>query len=360
MPPCSPGKRRNRAATRGIYAAGLVTSLLASGAVGDELVLVPGAKLKQAISGRVLGQVQTETAREVVVSVGASTVSVPTDQILSIRYDGQPATLQLAESRENAGQLAEAAELFKKAAGEAADKPLVAQMSLYREASALAGLAIVEPDRVQDAKDRLLRFTQTYPSGRHIIAALEDLARLQLNAGDYAGAGTSIAELAKRPEASLRAAALRAKMLSRQGHDDAAISELDRLLASLPDRSSARHEATLAKARSLVGLKKHKEAETLVRQVIQATPAEDAAAQSAAYNTLGDCLRAANRPKDALLAYLHTDLLYSKDRQEHPRALFQIEKLFRQLKQDGRADEFAQRLRQEYPRSQWASASAPK
>ncbi|HKM52829.1 MAG TPA: hypothetical protein VJY33_05410, partial [Isosphaeraceae bacterium] len=83
MPPCSPGKRRNRAATRGINAAGLVAFLLASSAVGDELVLVPGSKLKQAISGRVLGQVQSETAREVVVSVGASTVSVPTDQILS-------------------------------------------------------------------------------------------------------------------------------------------------------------------------------------------------------------------------------------------------------------------------------------
>ena len=55
--------------------------------------------------------------------------------------------------------------------------------------------------------------------------------------------------------------------------------------------------------------------------MIQAAPAEDVPAQAAAYNTLGDCLRAANRPKDALLAYLHTDLLYSKDKEEHPRAL---------------------------------------
>ena len=74
----------------------------------------------------------------------------------------------------------------------------------------------------------------------------------------------------------------------------------------------------LAKAESLAGTKKYKEAETLVRQVIQANPAEDAAAQAPAYNTLGDCLRAANRPKEALIAYLHTDLLYSKDKEEHP------------------------------------------
>ena len=103
-------------------------------------------------------------------------------------------------------------------------------------------------------------------------------------------------------------------------------------------------------------MKQFPKAETLLREVIQANPPEDAAAQAPAYNTLGDCLRAANRPKDALLAYLHTDLLYSKDKEEHPRALHQIVELYRQLKQDGRADEFAQRLKQEYPRSPWTAA----
>ena len=93
----------------------------------------------------------------------------------------------------------------------------------------------------------------------------------------------------------------------------------------------------------------------MLHEVIQGNPPEDAAAQAPAYNTLGDCLRAANRPKDALFAYLHTDLLYSKDKEEHPRALHQIAELYRQLKQDGRADEFAQRLKQEYPRSPWAA-----
>src|SRR5262249_13710381 len=207
-----------------------------------------------------------------------------------------------------------------------------------------------------DAKDRLRHFVQLYPTSRHIIPAREALARLQLATSDFTAAEATISELAKLPKAGERAAVLRARVLTKQGRYDEAISELDRLIASLPDRSTAQREARLAKAESLVGLKKYKEAEELVRQVIQAAPPEDVAAQSAAYNTLGDCLRAANRPKEALLAYLHTDLLYGKDKQEHPRALFQIEKLFRLLKQDGRADDYAQRLRQEYPRSQWLTA----
>ncbi len=335
---------------------GLALILSLGWALADEVVLVPGATVKQAIGGRVRGQVQSESPTEVVVALGNSTTSVPTDQIVSIRYDGQPATIQLGETRESAGQLAEAADLFKKAAAEAADRPYVMQMALFREASALADLALVEPDRVKDAKDKLTRFVRTYPKSRHIIPAREDLARLQLGTGDFAGAEATIADLAKLPRAADRAAVLRAKVFARQGRHDDAISELDRLIATFPDRSVGQREARLAKAESLVGLKKFKEAETLVRQVIAAAPAEDVAAQSAACNTLGDCLRADNRPKEALLAYLHTDLLYSKDKQEHPRALFYIEKLFRQLKQDGRADEYGQRLRQEYPRSQWLTA----
>ena len=150
---------------------------------------------------------------------------------------------------------------------------------------------------------------------------------------------------------------LRGAILCRAGKHAEAIAELDGLIAGSSKGSDRQRAAMLAKAESLAGMKKFAEAETLVRQVIQANPAEDAAAQAPAYNTLGDCLRAANRLTEALIAYLHTDLLYSKDKEEHPRALHAIEALFRQLKQEARADEFAQRLKQEYPRSAWARAS---
>jgi tetratricopeptide (TPR) repeat protein len=326
---------------------------------GDEVTLIPGTTFKnaQAIGGRVRGQVQSESPTEVVVTLGANTTRVPTDQIASIRYDGQTATFQLAESRESAGQLAEAAELFKKAAGETASRPFPQQTALFREAEALVELALVEPDRTKPARDKVTQFLRSYPASRHLAAAREALARLQLASGDFSGAEASIAELARLPRGGERAVVLRTKALARQGKHAEAIAELDGLIAGSPKGSDRQRAAMLAKAESLAGMKKFAEAETLVRQVIQANPAEDAAAQAPAYNTLGDCLRAANRPTEALIAYLHTDLLYSKDKEEHPRALHAIEALFRQLKQEARADEFAQRLKQEYPRSAWARAS---
>src|SRR5262245_38940606 len=78
--------------------------------LADEVSLIPGTTFKQAIGGRVRGQVQSESPSEVVVTLGATTINVPTDQVLSIRYDGQTATFQLAETRESTGLLSEAAE----------------------------------------------------------------------------------------------------------------------------------------------------------------------------------------------------------------------------------------------------------
>ena len=142
--------------------------------------------------------------------------------------------------------------------------------------------------------------------------------------GDFAGAEAAIAELAKLPKGADSAAVLRTKILAKQSKHDEAIVELDKLIAGYPKGSERQRAALLAKAENLAALKQFTEAETLLHEVIEATPPEDAAAQAPAYNTLGDCLRAANRPKDALFAYLHTDLLYSKDKEEHPRALHQI------------------------------------
>lgn len=326
--------------------------------IADDVSLIPGNTVKQAIGGRVRGAVQSETPSEVVVTLGATSVTVPTDQITSIRYDGQTANYQLGETRENAGQLAEAADLYRKAAAETASRPFPHQAALFREAKVLSDLAMIEPERAKDARDKLAQFIRLYPGGRHIAPAREALARLQINSGDFAGAEATIAALSKMPRGGERSAVLRTKLLSKQGKHQEAIAEMDRLIASSPKGSERQRAARLAKAESLASLKKYKEAETLVREVIQENPAEDADSQAPAYNTLGDCLRAANRPKDALIAYLHTDMLYSKDKEEHPRALHGIAAVFRQLKQDAHAEEYAQRLKQEYPRSVWNRTSA--
>ena len=338
-------------------AGSLLLALAVAPAWADDVILVPNATVKNATGGRVRGNVQSESPAEVVVKLGATTTSVPTGEIVSISYTGQPPTMVQAETRESAGALAEAADLYKKAAGEAEGKPFVQQAARFHQAHALGELALADASRAAEAIGLLESFVRAHPASRHTVPALEALARLQLQKGDVAAVEKTLAEMAKLPQSADRAAVLRARLYARQGDYDKAAAEYDRLIKAAPEGSVRRRDARLAKAESLAGQKKFDAAEAEVRAVIQATAPEDAATQSAAYNTLGDCLRAAGKPKEALDAYLHTDLLYSKDKEQHPRALAHISQLWRVLKRDDRADEIWQQLKKDYPNSQWLSAA---
>jgi tetratricopeptide (TPR) repeat protein len=335
----------------------LVLSALTATVLADEVILTSSSTVKGAIGGRVRGTIQSESPSEVVVKLGNNTTSVPVGDIASVHYDGQPASMALAEAKESANQLAEAADLYKKAAADAAGKPLIEQAARFRQAQLIAELAMGDPGRAAEAVALLDTAVKAYPNSRHVVAALDALARLQLQKGDFAAVERTIADMARLPQSADRAAVLRARLFDKKGDHDKAIAEYDRLIQGSEAGSVRQREARLAKAESLVAAKKFAEAEADLRAVIQAAPAEDAQAQSAAYNALGDCLRAAGKPKDALLAYLHTDLLYSKDKEQHPRALAQISKLWRDLKRDDRADEAWNRLKQEYPQSPWLAAA---
>ncbi len=335
----------------------LVLALIASAtAWADEIVLIPGSKVAGP-GGRVRGQIQSESPSEVVIQLGGKEQKVPIDQIESISYVGQPSSMKLAESRESSGLMAKAAEEYKKAASEAQDKPFVLQAAQYHQARAIMDLELADPDRPAEAAKLLEAFLKAHPKSRHLAPALESLARLQLRKGDLAAAERTMTQMTGLPRGADRAAVLRARIFAKRGEHDKAVAELDRIIAGAAGDKLQAREARLAKAESLAGLKKFREAEAEVRAVIDTSPPEDFATKSIAHNTLGDCLRAAGKPKDALFEYLHTDLIYHKDKEQHPRALAQIAQLFRELKRDDRANEVMERLKQEYPGSPWLSAS---
>ena len=304
------------------------------------------------------GQVQSESPSEVVVKLGANTTAVPTDQIVSIRYDGQPATLQLAETREAAASSPRRPTSTRRRPA----RPRASRSSCRPPSTARpprsTDLALVEPERIKDAKDRLLRFVRTYPTSRHIVAAREDLARLQVRPATSGRRGHD--RRAGEAAQGRRARGGPARQGAGQaGAHDEAIAELDRLIAAFPDRSAQQREARLAKAESLVGMKKFKEAEapgprrssrprpprTCPRRPPPTTPWATASAPPIAPRMPSSptCTPTCSTPRT---------------RSSTPGPFVQIEKLFRQLKQDGRADEYAQRLRQEYPRSPWLRAKA--
>ena len=334
--------------------------IVAATASADEIILIPTATFKAA-GGRIRGQITSESPSEIKIkpATGADQ-AVPVDQIATITYDGTGQSYAQAEIKENTGQFAEAADLYKKAVTENGGKPLIAGSAKFHRADILTDLAFANPAKIKDAVNELDGYLSTYPTGRFVGQALESLIRLHLQAGDSAKAQAALSQLKEKvPGAADRVAILEAKILTKTGKYDQAVAGLDKTIDAAKGTPRAR-EAKLAKAEALVAQKKFDDALFAIQEVIKDSPPEAAEIQAVAHNTLGDCYRAAGRPKDALIAYLKTDVLFDKDKEQHPRALAMIEQLFRELKVDARADEVHDRLKQLYPQSPYVAGAAGK
>ena len=83
-------------------------------------------------------------------------------------------------------------------------------------------------------------------------------------------------------------------------------------------------------------------------QVIAQASPEDAAVHARAYNVLGASLKKAGRTKEALLAYLHVDVLYASQAQAHAEALRNLAELWSAVNQPQRAAQALQTLQDRY------------
>jgi predicted negative regulator of RcsB-dependent stress response len=354
-------RRRPRILT--IAASALAVTLLSlTASLADVVTLTADATTKGATGGVIRGQVVSESSTKIEVKLGNTVTPIPTNEIVSIVYDGSPVSLEQARAKEAANSLAEAADLYKKAATEASTKPFIAEDAAFGQAHAMAELALTDPSKAQEAIAILGQFSRAYKSGRHVAQALESLAKLQIARDEFNTVELTLTQLAQQPKGDERALIYRVKIMTKKGQLDQATSELDKVISAAPEGSTKKRDAQLAKAEVLVTRKKYPEAESLLKTVIKEAPPEDAPTQAVAHNALGDCLKAAGRPKEALYAYLHTDLLFSKEKGEHARALAQIAQLWRdpQLNRPDRAEEVMERLKQEYPRSPYLTSAAPK
>jgi tetratricopeptide (TPR) repeat protein len=224
---------------------------------------------------------------------------------------------------------------------------------------------VSDPSKSTEATEALEGFVKGQGTSRQIGTALTQLIRLRLAQGDLDKAEAAVNDLKAKVRLAPDVAkeldlvpVYQARIQGRRGDPAAAVKALDEILAATTKGSPKSRQALLAKSENLAALKQFPEAEAAVRTVIDQASPEDDTVQAEAYNTLGDCLRAAGRPKDALMAYLKTDILYDRARDQHARALAQIVDLWRTLKQDGRANEVQERLRQQYPQSAYARPKA--
>ena len=128
------------------------------------------------------------------------------------------------------------------------------------------------------------------------------------------------------------------RALLKQAKTAEALKAFDDVLANETSNEQAESErlvAKLGKARCLALMKRSDEAVRMAEDIIAKADGKDEALMADAYITLGIAYRRANRPKDALMAFLHVDAQYDSVPELHAEALANLIDVFHELHQPG-------------------------
>jgi hypothetical protein len=313
------------------------------------------------------GTLQEMTPREVVLKGNNGGENrIPVGEIESIKFQGEPPQLNVARSAALAGRLEEAQRQLEKVAqdGKGLDRAEVQQDLHYWQAFCAARLALAGSGDVLAAGKQMRDFLQKYPNNYHLLTANEILGDLLAAIEKYDLAQqhyAAVEKLATSNDVKMRARVAQGSALVSEAKWSEALAAFEGALTlaaaeSNPQIDRQKNLANLGKAVCLAALGKPDEGIQIAEGIIAAGDPEQADLFARAYNALGTCLRKAGRSKDALLAFLHVDVLYSSEPTAHAEALKNLTQLWAEIGNPQRAAEAQEVLQTRYANSRWAKS----
>ena len=285
---------------------------------------------------------------------------IQANDVTSIEWDGASPEFRLGIADENGGKLESALQRFEKAQKDSKSPSAVLKAEFdYLIARANARIALTDPTRLASAITGLQAVQKANPQHFRYFESVSLLGQLQIAKGDFAGARTTFELLAKAPwnDVKLAAQVASGTILAGEKKFDEAIAAFAAAAAAAGDSPAdqvRKYEAMLGQARALVVQTKHEDALKILELVTDKGPVEESALQAEAYVLQGDALQALGRMKEAALAYLHVDILFSRESAAHAAALFQLIKVWKLVTLPDRSAEAQAKLLQNYPNSSWA------
>ena len=285
---------------------------------------------------------------------------IETREIQKLSFGDEPADVTNARDQAIAGQFENALASLKKVNLAEIQNAAIKQEVGYYSAFCNAKLAMTAGGDKAAAIAELKAFIGQNRTTFHFFEGVQLLGDLNFADAKYADAATFYGLLgqAEWPEYKMRAAVQQARAQSAEGKYPEALAAYDQILASglnTPEAAVQKMHATVGRAVCLAATGKHEEGITIIEDLIAKNDPSDASLFGRAYNALGACYEKAGKPQDALMAYLHTDILFFKDSESHAEALYRLSKLWAAVNKSDRAVEARSTLQSRYPGSRWAA-----
>lgn len=286
--------------------------------------------------------------------------TVPTYEIEFIRLGDEPPQLNLIRNQINNGAYENGLRALDKVDADKTERAEVKSEIQFLRAYSNARLALGGGGNVVKAGEQVTAFIKANPNSYHYYAANELAGDLLVALGKYDAATNFYKALAAAPADAYKIKAGidigRAKLAEKKYED--ALKEFDTALG-LTEKAKAPQTQTLSamlgKASCLANTGQPAEGVKLAEEVITKLSPEEVDLHAWAYVVLGNCYRQMpDHTKQALLAFLHVDVLYFSNPQLHAEALYNLASLWQDLKKSDRASQASALLKERYPNSTWA------
>lgn len=291
---------------------------------------------------------------------GGQEEEVQVNEIEYIRLDGEPAQLNLVRSAINGGRYKDALDTLEKINVESLKIDVKQEIEYFR-AVASARMALGGDGSVQEAGKLMTAFVTSHANSWRYLEACEVLGDLLVAINNYPMAQQKYGELEKAPwvDMKMKGGILKGRALQGEGKFDEANLAFDGVLKLAEGKTgelveAQRHSATIGKSISMAQTGKPAEAAKMLEDVIAKAEGDQVELHAVAYNALGNCYRKAGNAKAALLAFLHVDVLYNSNANNHAEALSNLSELWKEVGNADRAAESEQVLKERYPSSKWA------
>ena len=281
--------------------------------------------------------------------------------IVGINFTGEPSTLRAARSMMEETRWQDALGQLQRIDPKNVPRKVIVQEIEYFKAYCTAKLAVgAGRDEKKKAIEQILAFVEANPSTYHYYEAAELLGDLSSALGDHQAAAKYYASVGSAPWADykLRAAVLLGQARQAAGDFPAALQGFEYVLKSSLTGPLADRQKLLAQLGKAVCLAQGGDPEKgigIARKIIADNDPKDRLLFARAYMALGACHQKQGKAKDALLDYLHVDLLFNADAVCHAEALYRLTELWTEVRRPDRAQQARTMLKAHYPGSSWAS-----
>ena len=326
---------------------GVLLSCFVDISLADRIIMLEG-------KGRpVTGSIILITQEKVTVDVKGEKQEIPANIIASTTFDNEPSQLATARNAVLNSRMQEAIDALAKLDPNTLTKDGMKQDYAYFLAYAKTKLVLASGGDATDAEKELLEFIKNHKTSYHYFDICEVYGDLMVQQGRFEDAKKSYAALAKAPwpEYSLKATVSLGMAEVYEKKADAARKNFETVIATTDDSPQTERQKSVAKiglALCLVVEQKYDESIKALEAIARESGSEDSSFQALVYNSLGSAYDRSDKPRDAVLAYMHTDILFSAARSEHIRALTELARLWKKIQRNDRAEDVASRLKELY------------